>query len=244
MPLPGLISGSIVYPETDGLPMAENTIEFEWILKLFTGIESQFRADDNVFVAGDLFWYPVEKDTSIRGAPDIMVAFGRPKGHRSSYLQWEEGGIAPQVVMEIRSPGNSDALHMEEIFEFYQTFGVEEYYVYDPASALLTGWQRKRGRLLSIPQLDGWKSPRLNIRFDTSGPELEVYDANGQRFLTVIEKSEQDALKDQKLTEAEEKARKEARRANAEFKRAEDERKRAEELIGRLRAKGIDPDAI
>ena len=62
--------------------------------------------DLNVFVAGNLLWYPVEGNPNIRTAPDIMIAFRRPKGHRGSYLQWKEDGIPPQVVFEIWSPGN------------------------------------------------------------------------------------------------------------------------------------------
>src|SRR5438034_368854 len=81
-----------VYPESDGEPMAENTKQFEYITTVKGGLDAQFRADPNVFVAGDLFWYPVEGDSSARTAPDVMVAFGRPKGHRGSYLQWREGG--------------------------------------------------------------------------------------------------------------------------------------------------------
>jgi Uma2 family endonuclease len=40
-------------------------------------------------------------------APDVMVVFGRPKGERRSYRQWQEGNIAPQVVFEILSSGNT-----------------------------------------------------------------------------------------------------------------------------------------
>ncbi|NEX15989.1 MAG: hypothetical protein C1943_04960 [Halochromatium sp.] len=29
-------------------------------------------------------------------APDLFVVFGRPKGRRGSYRQWEEDGIAPR----------------------------------------------------------------------------------------------------------------------------------------------------
>ena len=36
-----------------------------------------------------------------------MVVFGRPKGRRGSYRQWEEDNIPPQVVFEILSPGNN-----------------------------------------------------------------------------------------------------------------------------------------
>ncbi len=70
-----------------------------------------------------------------------MVAIGRPKGERGSYRQWEEGGIAPQVVFEILSPGNRFAELLRKL-RFYQRYGVEEYYVYDPDRGLLDGWLR------------------------------------------------------------------------------------------------------
>src|SRR6266849_9080184 len=89
---------AVVYPESDGLPMADNTKQFHWIVTIKGGLDAVFRDDPNVFVAGNLLWYPVEGDNTIRIAPDIMVVFGRTKGHRGSYQQWLEDNIAPQVV--------------------------------------------------------------------------------------------------------------------------------------------------
>ena len=66
-----------------------------------------------------------------------FVAFGRPKGYRGSYKQWEEGNIAPRCVFEVLSPGNRKP-EMDRKFEFYETYGVEEYYVYDPDSIKLS----------------------------------------------------------------------------------------------------------
>ena len=56
-----------------------------------------FDRDENVFVAGDLLWYPVEGNNKLRQAPDVMVVFGAKKGDRGSYMQWKEQGIPPQV---------------------------------------------------------------------------------------------------------------------------------------------------
>ena len=97
----------IVYPDSDGQPMADNTLQFQWIVTLQGGLDAMYRDDPGVFVAGDLLWYPVEGDNTLSAAPDALVAFGRPKGYRGSYKQWEEGGIAPQVVFEVlrRFPG-------------------------------------------------------------------------------------------------------------------------------------------
>jgi Uma2 family endonuclease len=68
------------YPESDGEPMAENTEQYEWLVKIKENLEIRFAQDPQVFVAGDLFWYPVP-DRRIAGpvAPDVMVAIGRPR---------------------------------------------------------------------------------------------------------------------------------------------------------------------
>src|SRR5580704_8781723 len=89
---------AIEYPDCDGEPMSDNTLQFKWIVVIKENLEAVFRDDPQVFVAGDLLWYPVEGQPTIRAAPDTLVAFGRPKGHRGSYRQWEEKNIAPQVV--------------------------------------------------------------------------------------------------------------------------------------------------
>ena len=110
----------IIYPESDGEPMAEHTKQFEIITMLHGGIDSLFHDRDDVFVAADLFWYPVEGNPNIRLAPDIMVVFGRPRGHRPSYMQWKEGNIPPQVVFEILSPSNRPTEMMNKL-DFYDT---------------------------------------------------------------------------------------------------------------------------
>src|SRR5438477_4860255 len=79
----------IVYPDCDGHPMSDNTLQFKWIVTIKGGLEALFRNDSSVFVAGDLLLYPVDGNPKIRTAPDAMVVFGRPKGYRGSYKQWE-----------------------------------------------------------------------------------------------------------------------------------------------------------
>lgn len=117
-------AGVVVYPESDGQPMAEDTLQFDWIVTIKENIERRFASDEAVFVAGDPLWYPVEGDPKTRVAPDVLVAFGRPKGRRGSYLQWLEGGTAPQVVFEVLSPGNTLS-EMALKQTFYDRFGVD-----------------------------------------------------------------------------------------------------------------------
>lgn len=215
----------VVYPETDGKPMAENTLQYEWITTIKGNLDIVFRADPNIFIAGDLFWYPVEGEPGIRAAPDVLVAFGRPAGHRPSYRQWREGGVAPHVVFEILSPSNRPE-EMDEKFAFYDRHGVEEYYVYDPNMVELAGWRRQEGRLRPILPMDGWTSPRLSVRFDMSGEELVLYRPDGTRFQTVLEL-------DKAAREADRRAEEERRCADQAARRAEEERKRADEASQR-----------
>jgi hypothetical protein len=76
----------IEYPDSDGLPIAENTLQFEWITTAKLNLDPLFADRPDVFVAGDRLWYPV-------------------RGER----------------------------------RFYDRYGVEEYYVYDPDNPWLEG---------------------------------------------------------------------------------------------------------
>ncbi len=203
-----------LYLDCDGQRMSDNTLQFLWIVMLQTNLDAMYRLRPDVFVAGDLLWYPARGLHRVRMAPDVMVVFGRPKGYRGSYKQWEEEDVGPQVVFEVLSPGNRTE-EMDRKFEFYETHRVQEYYLYDPHGVELSGWLHQNGALEPVAAMNGWVSPRLSIRFDMSGPELVVYRPDGQRFSTFVELQQQ----------------------------AEDAKQRAEQLAAKLRALGVDPDA-
>jgi len=182
----------LIYPSSDGQPMAESTEHYQWIVTITGGLEALFKNAENVFVAGDLLWYPVEGKPEIRRAPDAMVVFGRPKGARGSYIQHLEGGVVPQVVFEILSRGNR-ILEMSRKFDFYQTYGVNEYYVYDHLSNDLVVWVRsdEYDRLEAVDDVQNWTSPRLGIRFELTDASLNIFNPDGTRFLTYLEQVEQ-----------------------------------------------------
>jgi Uma2 family endonuclease len=212
----------VIYPDSDGRLMADNTKQFRWIVTIKENLEWLFANDPNVFVAGDLLWYPVEGNNKTRVAPDVLVVFGRPKGDRGSYKQWEEESIAPQVVFEILSPGNTRS-EMNRKLLFYDRFGVEEYYLYDPERNDLSGWLRTEGFLDIIDLLNGWISPRLNIRFELSATELQIFRPDNTVFLTYTEN---------------------AQRAEQAEQRAEQAEQKAEKLAERLREMGVDTDRV
>lgn len=230
----------IIYPESDGLPMADNTEQFDWIVIIKLGLESLFADNTNVFIAADLLWYPVEGDNKTRVAPDVMVAFGRPKGKRGSYQQWREDNITPQVVFEILSPGNT-LKEMANKFQFYNRYGVEEYYLYDPDKVDLTAWLRSETGLEVIEQIKGWVSPRLGIRFELAEDELQIYRPDGQRFATYVEVVQQREQERQRAEQERQRAEQERQRAEQAEAMLEQERQRSQALEARLQELGIDP---
>jgi Uma2 family endonuclease len=217
---------NLLYPSSDGQPMAENSVHYDWLTKTKDGLELLLKDDPNVLVCGDLLWYRLQGHPEIRVAPDAMVAFGRPKGPRSSYLQWREDGISPQVVFEFISPGNS-ASEMMKKFEFYDEHGVEEYYIYDPEDLQLTCYYRRGSDLVRIRDTKGLTSPRLGVRFELN-PELTIYHPDGTPFQSLLE-LDRSIREQRELAESEKlKAKLENQRAEAEKLRAESEKQRAE----------------
>ena len=180
------ISTDVLYPEDDGNRMAENTKQYRWIVIIKENLEILLAHNLDAFIAGDLLWYPIEGDNVTCAAPDVMVVLGRPKGDRGSYKQWKERDIPPKVAFEIMSLSNTQR-DMQSKRSFYETHGVDEFYIYDPEKFRVSGYIRQGGELLPIANMEGWISPSLAIRFSRNNGELEIYYPDGRRFLTTLE---------------------------------------------------------
>jgi Uma2 family endonuclease len=179
------VSTDVLYPDSDGQPMADNTQQYRWIVRLVSNFR-QLLQGQTAFVAGDLLWYPVKVDAPPVPcqAPDALVVLGRPDRDRGSYKQWEEDNIAPQVVFEIISPSNS-ATEMSQKQAFYDRHGVLEIFFYDPDGLEFWGLTRitpeERPTLLTRLNLP-WTSPTLGIRFEMYEDGLALFYPDGERF--------------------------------------------------------------
>jgi Uma2 family endonuclease len=232
------------FPSSDGKPMAENTRQYEAIVTLKGNIEAF--APDTAFVAGDHLIYVDRRDRTARQAPDVYVAFGRPRGHRGSYKLWREDGVFPQVVFEVLAPSNTDD-EMARKRAFYFRHGAEEYYEFDPEAGTWTGFARDAtGAAVEVAEMDGYTSPRLGMVFGFQPLELRVFRPDGTRFLS-FQELEDDRVAQRRQIEAERRRAEELKReldgqrlaerqradaaeqqADAERQRAETERKRAD----------------
>jgi len=237
------INEDLLYPASDGKPMAESTEQYRWIVMIKENLEILFADQPDIFIAADLFWYPVQVKTSPvpHQAPDVMVVFGRPKGMRRSYQQWKEENLPAQVVFEILSASNKTREGIEAMefkYDFYEQYGVEEYYIYDPDEFTLEGWQRQGASLVALPQMSGWVSPRLGIRFEWQPrTELVVYRPDGRRFLSSVELEQQ--VQQERL-----RAEQSRLFAQQERLRAEEAEQTLREAVPRLLALGLSAEQV
>jgi DNA anti-recombination protein RmuC len=152
---------------------------------------------------------------------------------------------------------------MKQKQQFYNLYGVEEYYIYDPDNNNFSVWLRGERDLEPLGKRELWVSPLLQIRFQLQREELEIYTPRGEKFLTYTElgqlKAQAEARAEQEQQRAEqERQLKEQERQRAEQERQlkeqerqlkEQERQRAEtaearirELEAKLRQLGLNPE--
>jgi Uma2 family endonuclease len=239
------VCDGVVYPDSDGQPISDTTKQFKWIVLIAENLDATLTC----FVAGDLLWYPVKGHPEIRIGPDVLVAQGRPKGDRGSYIQSREDDVAPTVVFEVLSPSNS-MREMSRKAAFYQAYGAKELIIIDPDAE--SGWAFVRNDANAFQLIDdlvGWTSPALGIRFERDGDELVVLHPDGSRFLSfgelqartddaIARADEERARADDAIARADE----ERARAGEERARADDAIARADRLAAKLAALGVSPD--
>ena len=214
---------TVHYPDSDGLPMADNDRQRKAMTNLIHALETRYAGEPDVYVSGNLFLYYREGDPGARVAPDVLVAFGVGKGERRSYRTWEEGRV-PVLAFEIASQEGWQEL-LDKKKDLYERIGVEEYVVFDPDGEFiqprLQGFRLKKGRYRPIPLEPGGSlvSRATGLRILPEGTNLRLVDvATGERYPWAEEERE---------------ARK---RAEQQAARETAARRAAEEELARLRA--------
>ena len=122
---------TVVYPESDGKPMAETEYHRDIMIDFIQMLKHYFRNVDDVHVSGNLLMYYEEGNPRKSVSPDVFVAFGVSKKKRRTYKIWEEGH-GPDFVLEVASPSTyrHDLTRKKDLYA--SVLGVREYYIYDP----------------------------------------------------------------------------------------------------------------
>ncbi len=122
---------TVVYPESDGKPLAETQLHGAEMVRMTETLEDYFADRPDVYVWMNMLFYYEEGNPRASVAPDVFVTIGVPKEPmRRIYKVWEEG-IPPATVFEVTSPST----RMEDQRRkraLYASMGVQEYFMYDP----------------------------------------------------------------------------------------------------------------
>jgi hypothetical protein len=214
-------STTVVYPSSDGEPVAETYVHF-YALLVTLEVLRQYLTGRQATVLANQFLYYAQGFPKLRVAPDVMVIFDVAPGGRDNYKIWEEGQV-PSVIFELTSEGTRE---QDKIFKktLYEQLGVQEYWLFDPKREWIAGQlqgYRLRGDLYE-PITDGRSEP-LQLRLQPEGELLTFYrEDTGEKLLAPEELA-------QALVQAQ--------------SQAEQERQRADRLAAQLRALGVDPEA-
>ncbi|MGK7885953.1 MAG: Uma2 family endonuclease [Crocosphaera sp.] len=199
----------IIYPSSDGEPVAETYIHLYAILTTLEVLK-QYLVGQKATVLANQFMYYSQGLPRMRVAPDVMIIFNVEPGGRDNYKIWEEKEV-PQVIFEMTSPGTKN---QDQEFKktLYEQLGVKEYWLFDPKGEWITeqlkGY-RLRNNIYEI--IEDNRSEPLKLILKVEGQLIGFYrEDNGEKLLipeelatALQEKESQLKQKDTELQEKE-----------------------------------------
>ena len=122
---------TLVYPESDGEPMAETGRHVRTLLDMIDMIDWHFRDVPDVHVSGNMFLYYEEGNPRKVISPDVFMVRGVSKKDLRTYKTWEQQPYL-DFVLELASPSTFRKDFAEKKVIYEQILRVKEYYIYDP----------------------------------------------------------------------------------------------------------------
>lgn len=184
-------SADIIYPESDGKPMAETDLHIDEIIRMRHILKAYFAEKPDVYVSGNIMMYYKEGFPKESVSPDILVSFGIGKKRRRTYKVWEEGK-PPDFVMEFSSKGTyRDDLNKK--VDLYARIGVSEYFLYDAERRYLPSplmaYRLVNGSYVEISQQanGGFFSEVLNLSIHLRDDTFGVYNPDTEMWLLSTE---------------------------------------------------------
>jgi Uma2 family endonuclease len=219
----------IVYPSSDGQPMAETPEHLLLMVALISALRHHFKRHRKVYVIGNMFLYYEKGSPAARRAPDVMVVKGiDPTVQRRSFKTWVERKV-PAAVIELTSA--ETAVEDTEIKrKLYEKLGIHEYFLFDPLNEYLPrqlmGFRLvgQHFEAMAPDKAGALVSEELGLRLVPKGNYLELIDVETRLRLLAPEETYEIAGK----TERTEKA------LAKERKRAEREKSRADALAAEV----------
>ncbi len=172
----------IIYPSSDGEPVAETYIHF-YVISTTLEILKQYLTGKQATVLANQFLYYAEGFPKIRVNPDVMVIFDVTPGGRDNYKIWQEKTV-PKVIFEITSKSTKDEYKIWKK-NLYEQLGVQEYWLFDPKGEWikqqLIGYSLRHG---TYQEITDNLSQSLQLRLEIDAHLMAFYRIdNGEKLL-------------------------------------------------------------
>ncbi len=245
---------TLVYPESDGEPMAETGRHVRLLLDMIETIDRLFRDVPDVHVCGNMFLYYEEGNPRKVLSPDVFMVRGVSKKELRTYKTWEQQPYL-DFVLELASPSTYTKDFNEKKTIYEQILRVKEYYIYDPYHEIqpsFIGFRLVEGVYEEIAFVDGrLPSETLGLELGERDGVLRLYDPVTEAWMgpsrehvdeTNVRASEAETYAreaENRASEAETYAREAENRASEAENRVSEEaraRREAEAEIEQLRA--------
>jgi len=207
---------AVIYPESDGKPMAETDFHRDLMIDTIDRLNNHFKERPDVYVSGNLLLYYEEGNPRKFVAPDVFVVFGIEKKKRRTYLLWEEEK-EPDFVLELvsRNTYRQDLGKKKKLYA--SVIKVKEYYLFDPDGRYLQpslqGYRLIDDIYSEIQPVNGQlPSDVLGLELAEEAGELRLFDPLARGW--VLKPAEEEA-------QARRRAEARTRRAEARVQQAE-----------------------
>ena len=138
---------------SDGEPM-ESDRHVQQMVLLIQSLRNGRSDRTDFYVAGNMFIYFSEtqaRKNDFRG-PDVFVVMNTTRRERKSWVVWEEDGKTPDVVIELLSESTESVDRGEKMRIYAQQLRVGEYFLFDPFSGVLDGYELDAPRAAYRPK--------------------------------------------------------------------------------------------
>ena len=177
---------TLVYPESDGKPMAETDTHRNLMMDFILMLEDYYQNENDVYVSGNLLLYFEEGDPKKCLSPDVFVVFGVEKKLRRTYQTWAEANT-PDFVLEVASPSTfkKDIGRKKDLYA--SALAVKEYYIYDPLGQIVPsfiGYRLIDGVYQEIDFAnERLPSEVLDLELGEHEDKLRLYNPNTSQWL-------------------------------------------------------------
>jgi Uma2 family endonuclease len=234
--------GDFFYPTGDGRPVGETPAHRDNLLLLCEILTRFYVNEPLVYVSGNMFLYYERGNRLKHLSPDVFVVKGVPKTKlRKAYFTWEEGGKAPDFVIELTSKSTREEDLDDKKRIYRDILGVREYFLFDPYSEYLDprfqGFRLEGGEYVSIAPIEGrLPSEVTGLHLEGHGENLRLYNPTTSAWLPTMQELLDRAESELDRVESErQQVESERKRAEAERDRVEAENRRLQRELAELR---------